>query len=230
MGMNEQRHDELKALIAPYVLGAVPPEEQEEIRAHLLSCEECMGEADGYSAATANLALAVEPKPLPEGFSDNVVTLVQGDRPRVAAERPARRGISVPAFGIAALLVVAAVLTGVLVNVVGDLRAERRITAALLQGDAIRLQGGGAVGAVVREGDETLFVARDLSRAPGNDVYQLWFLAGERPVSAGTFEVSDGRVVFRTGASLEGITGAAVTVEPPGGSEQPTSEPVLSSV
>jgi len=188
-----------------------------------------MREADGYSAATANLALAVEPKPPPEGFSDNVVTLVQGDRPRVATERPRRR-ISLPAFGIAALLVVAAVLTGVLVNVVGDLRAERRITSALLRADAIRLQGGGAVGAVVREGDETLFVARDLSRAPGNDVYQLWFLAGERPVSAGTFEVSDGRVVFRTGASLEGITGAAVTVEPPGGSEQPTSEPVLSSV
>lgn len=229
--MTEERHDELKALIAPYVLGAVPLEEEEEIRAHLLSCEECMREADEYSAASANLALAAEPKPLPDGFADNVIALVKEETPTApaAAKRPARRWFSLPAFGIAAVLVVAAVLSGVLVNVMGDLREERRITAALLRGDAIRLEGEGAAAAVVQETGGALFVARDLPRAPGDDIYQLWFLGGEQPVSAGTFEASEGRVVLRTGLSLEGVSGAAVTVEPPGGSDQPTSDPVLSS-
>jgi anti-sigma-K factor RskA len=227
--MTERRHDELKALIAPYVLGAVPVEEEEEIRAHLLSCEECMSEADEYSAATANLALAADPKPLPEGFAANVIALVREDAIPLPAERPARRWFSLPAFGIAALLIVAAVLSGILVNVMGDLREERRITAALLRADAIRLQGRGAAAAVVQEDGGALFVARDLPRAPGDDIYQLWFLGGDEPVSAGTFEASEGRVVLRIDLSFEGVGGAAVTVEPPGGSEQPTTEPVLSS-
>jgi anti-sigma-K factor RskA len=227
--MTERRHDELKALIAPYVLGAVPVEEEEEIRAHLLSCEECMSEADEYSATTANLALAADPKPLPEGFADNVIALVREDAIHLPAERPARRWFSLPAFGIAALLIVAAVLSGILVTVMGDLREERRITAALLRADAIRLQGGGAAAAVVQEDGGSLFVARDLPRPPGDDIYQLWFLGGEEPVSAGTFEASEGRVVLRTDLSFEGVSGAAVTIEPPGGSDQPTTEPVLSS-
>jgi anti-sigma-K factor RskA len=228
--MTEERHEELKALIAPYVLGAVPLEEEEEIRAHLMSCEECMREADEYSAASANLALASEPKPLPEGFADKVIALVKEETPAPAAtKRPARRWFSLPAFGIAAVVLVVAVLSGVLVNVTGDLREERRITAALLRADAIRLEGGGAAAAVVQETGAALFVARDLPRAPGDDIYQLWFLGGEEPVSAGTFEASEGRVVIRTGLSLEGVVGAAVTIEPPGGSDQPTSDPVLSS-
>jgi len=233
--MTERQHDELKALIAPYVLGAVPLEEEEEIRAHLLSCEECMSEADEYSAASANLALAAEPKRLPEGFADNVIALVREDAapgpgPAPApAKRSARRWFSLPAFGVAALLIVAAVLSGVLVNVMGDLREERRITAALLRADAIRLEGENAAAALVQERGGALFVARDLPRAPGDDVYQLWFLGGDLPVSAGTFEASEGRVELRTGLSLEGVTGAAVTIEPAGGSEQPTTDPVLSS-
>jgi anti-sigma-K factor RskA len=229
--MTEKRHEELKALIAPYVLGAVPLEEEEEIRAHLLSCEECMREADDFSSASANLALAVEPKTLPDGFADNVLALVRDETTPAPATavRPARRWFSIPAFGIAALLIVAAVLSVVLVNVMGDLREERRITAALLRADAIRLEGGGAAAAVVQETGGALFVARDLPGAPGDDVYQLWFLGGERPVSAGTFEASEGRVELRTGMSLEGVTGAAVTIEPAGGSEQPTTDAVLSS-
>jgi anti-sigma-K factor RskA len=227
--MTERGHDELKALIAPYVLGAVPVEEEEEIRAHLLSCEECMSEADEYSAASANLALAVDPKPLPEGFADNVIALVREDAAPAPVRRPARRWFSIPALGVAALVIVAAVLSGVLVNVMGDLRSERRITAALLRSDAIRLRGGGAAAAAVQSGDGALFVARDLPPAPGDDVYQLWFLDGDRPVSAGTFEADEGRVVLRTGTSLEGVSGAAVTIEPPGGSEQPTTDPILSS-
>jgi len=228
--MIEDRHEELKALIAPYVLGAVPLEDEEEIRTHLLSCEECMREADELSAVSATLALAAEPKPLPQGFTENVLAIVRDETAPAPASAPrARRWFSLPAFGIAALLIVAAVLSGVLVNVMGDLRAERRITAALLRADAIRLEGGGAAAAVVQESGGAVFVARDLPGAPGDDVYQLWFLGAGRPVSAGTFEASDGRVELRTGMSLEGVTGAAVTIEPPGGSRQPTSDAVLSS-
>lgn len=226
--MTERRHEELKELIAPYVLGAVPVEEEQEIRAHLLSCEECMTEADAYSTATAQLALAVDPKPVPDGFAENVVALARADSAPAPAALPARRRFSLPAFGVAALAVVAVVLTGALVNVVGGLRQERRITAALLRDDAIRLEGEGSA-ALVPESGGALFVARDLPAAPGDNVYQLWFLGGERPISAGTFEVSEGRVEVRTDMSLEGVSGAAVTIEPSGGSPQPTSEPVLSS-
>ncbi|MET0432930.1 MAG: anti-sigma factor, partial [Cellulomonas sp.] len=63
--------------------------------------------------------------------------------------------------------------------------------------------------------------------APGADqVYQLWVMRDGAPVSAGTTGVTDGTLQIRTDAYRTGDA-LALTVEPEGGSEQPTSEPVV---
>jgi len=62
---------------------------------------------------------------------------------------------------------------------------------------------------------------------PGRD-YQLWFLVGDRPQSAGCFHVEAGRAVVATPATPPpGVTGVAVTLEPKGGSPRPTGEMIL---
>lgn len=59
--------------------------------------------------------------------------------------------------------------------------------------------------------------------------YQLWFVpASGRPVSAGTFDVGEGvRVELSSDTMPEGTRAVTVTLEPAGGSQQPTGPAVL---
>jgi anti-sigma-K factor RskA len=73
------------------------------------------------------------------------------------------------------------------------------------------------------------FVAAGLERPPEGHVYQLWLVNDGRTTSAGTFEAVGGVVGLEIDQPLEGVDGVAVTIEPDGGSEQPTGARVLSS-
>lgn len=89
----------------------------------------------------------------------------------------------------------------------------------------------GGVSFVDPRSGRAVFTAFGLPEAPAGKTYQLWWIAGGQPVSAGVFDVGDDGT-----ASLE-VTGRppaepdlwAVTVEPAGGSPQPTGEMVLKS-
>lgn len=225
--MTHLSHEELKSLIAPYVLGAVPSDEQSIIRSHLMSCDECTTEAESYSVVTARLALAVEPSPLPKSFAEQVVRQIHDDRPKHAAPRRPARALA--AMGLAALLLGTGALAFFLVASRSELREEQQLVSSLLRSDrGLRLAGEEAVAAVLPSDGGSVFVAEGLEEIPENKTYQLWLIEeGADPVSAGTFEVDDGRVVLETNRSLEGFTQAAVTVEPEGGSPAPTTDPVL---
>ncbi|MDQ4027793.1 MAG: anti-sigma factor [Actinomycetota bacterium] len=228
--MSQRPHDEIRSLIAPYLVGAVSPDEERTVRAHLVSCDECSVEAGTLSRATDALALTVDPVPLPDGFTERVLARIEKEGPEA---RPARkRRWTVPALAAASLVLAVAVgiLGYLFVDAQGDLDLQRRVSAALLREDGLKLQGDGAVGAVVPADEGSVFVVEGLEDIPEDETYQLWLFEGETPVSAGTFEVDDGRAVLETGRSLEGFSGAAVTVEPEGGSRGPTSDPVLGPV
>lgn len=66
-------------------------------------------------------------------------------------------------------------------------------------------------------------------QADADTVYQLWFILGDTPVSAGVFDVSESGsthylVATAVPANFDAI---GVSIEPPGGSEQPTGDIVL---
>jgi anti-sigma-K factor RskA len=225
--MSQRSHDEIKSLIAPYSLGAVSADEERTIRAHLVSCDECTSEADTYSAATDTLARTVMPVSLPEGFTERVLSRIAEEAPVAAPAR--KRRWTVPALAAASLIlaVTVAILGYLFVDAQSDLDLERRVTAALLREDGLKLAGDGAVGAVVPAEEGSVFVVEGLEDIPEERTYQLWLFEGETPVSGGTFEVEDGRAVLETDRSLEGFSGAAVTIEPEGGSPGPTTDPIL---
>jgi anti-sigma-K factor RskA len=53
--------------------------------------------------------------------------------------------------------------------------------------------------------------------------YQLWFIDAEGPVSGGVLDVpADGDLTQVAEGDLAGVTAIALSVEPSGGSEQPT--------
>src|SRR3990172_7447971 len=71
-----------------------------------------------------------------------------------------------------------------------------------------------------------------LQPLPGDRVYQLWLIKGDVPESAGTFTVDqDGRasILVKAPASISSYDIIGVSVEPVGGSLQPTGEIVVLS-
>jgi anti-sigma-K factor RskA len=234
----ELSHEAVKDLIAPYVLGAVSPEEEREIRSHILTCDECTQEAESLAMVTAALPHGAEPVPLPAGFVDRVVAHVHNDRP-VASPAPA---ISIPWYrrwkgwqvvATSVLLVVALIMGGFLVNEHKNLEQRQKVLSALLhhERDGMELQGSaGAVAKVIPTSNGSIFVASGLRQAPADHTYQLWLIKGDgTPVSAGTFAMNGGVAVLESHLSLDTFDKAAVTVEPSGGSTQPTTQPVITS-
>jgi hypothetical protein len=69
--------------------------------------------------------------------------------------------------------------------------------------------------------------ARGLT-APGEGrAYHLWFMVGERPVSAGSFELSGEEAVLASPTMPAGTTAAVITVEPAAATPERPSGPVV---
>jgi anti-sigma-K factor RskA len=76
-----------------------------------------------------------------------------------------------------------------------------------------------------------IFVSAGLAPLSADRQYELWFLAGGKPIAAGTFDAKPGMPsVFESAAVPEGVAAVekfAVTIEPRGGVPQPTGPMVL---
>lgn len=217
-------HEGIKELVAAYVLGALPREEEAAVRAHIASCDDCLAEADALGEIAAGLVHTVEPAELPSGFAVAVMAKVL---PEPAELRPRRRFTAAAWIGAAALVLG---LGAGLIDARRELAERARLLTAALSEDGMTLSGpGGARGRMVPADGGGLFVVAGLDEAPEGRVYQLWLLDDGHPVSAGTFDVDGGVAGLEVAHSLEGVEGVAVTVEPEGGSAQPTGPRILAS-
>jgi anti-sigma-K factor RskA len=80
------------------------------------------------------------------------------------------------------------------------------------------------------EGNEGGLLITGLAPLAANQVYQLWLIEGETPQSAGTFTVDDNgqaSVLVAAQGAISGFDAVGVSVEPVGGSLQPTGDIVL---
>lgn len=154
-----------------------------------------------------------------------------GGSTRPAGRRARRRWST----AVAALAVLAAIAVP---STVAWRQAERaaeaearadRITALLAEPGAqvvsAPVTSGGTAVAVVTA-DAALVTASGVDAPGAGEVYQLWVMRDGSPVPDGTTGVTDGTLQIRTDAYRAGDA-LALTVEPEGGSEQPTSEPVV---
>ncbi|WP_393056080.1 anti-sigma factor domain-containing protein [Streptomyces sp. LN549] len=150
-----------------------------------------------------------------------------------------------PAFALAASLAAAAGFGGVAVwqhqeaqDALEQARAAQGENAQLAQvlaaPDAQSRSGtlkDGGKGTVVvsRSQNRAVFLASGLAEAPGGKVYQLWFDDNGTMRSAGLMRASSPSSTTYAAlldGPLDGATGMGVTVEPAGGSAQPTSAPL----
>ena len=133
----------------------------------------------------------------------------------------------------AAVVLIAAVVVGVNWPGPNGWGAQRDLASISAASDAQQ-----ATGEVAGGGTVTLTWSEELGRSAvtvdgmpaldSDQTYELWYIDSETAVPAGTFTVGDDGTTWRV---LEGdmTAGAAVgvTVEPAGGSPQPTTQPVV---
>ncbi|MPZ69829.1 MAG: hypothetical protein GEU71_09895 [Actinobacteria bacterium] len=223
-------HDEIRSMIAAYALGALDEREQRTVRDHIITCEQCMVEADGYLKVSDRLITTAPEEEPPPGFADLVMAEIRDERP-VAAAAPAPRSSGSWLRWVAAATSAAALILGFLfVDARNDARTGRDALARLVaEGEGIELAGEAGRARLLATDSGSILVAADLPTPPEGKVYQLWFLGDAEPVSAGVFGSSDDVILFESDRSPEGFQGAAVTFEPEGGSDQPTGSVIIAS-
>lgn len=89
--------------------------------------------------------------------------------------------------------------------------------------------GSAGDGTVVlsRSQGKALLVAADLPSLPSGKVYEAWTIKDTPPVPAGTFSADASQTLVKLPAAAVNANQVAVTVEPAGGSDLPTTDPVF---
>jgi anti-sigma factor RsiW len=248
--MNPDAH-EIHALSGAYVVDALDPAERSLFEEHLASCAACRAEVTSLQETTTLLGAPEESAP-PAGLRDRVLSGIQTVRPLPPVpshdpEDPAEEPSEEPAAATVRGLPVRRWLTGLAVaaSVLGiagvgtvvweqqhESTGQLSVADRVLQAtDAKRVTvslPGGVSASVIRSVSEgrAVLVTHDMPAPPSGRVYELWLQTpAGKMVPAGTMGKPGSRPVVLRGDATD-ATAVGITVEPEGGSDSPTSDPI----
>lgn len=239
---------DVHALAGAFALDALPPEEAAAFIAHLAECAACQQEVAELQVTATHLGLTAAQAP-PAGLRDRVLAAAHDTRQVPPVTEPgspgaagsqgaltARRRVW-PRLLVAAAVVLVAIGAGVLA--VGPTldrggTGQDQVSAVMKAPDAHSargdLTGGGSMTVVAshRMG-EAVVLSERLPPLDSGDVYQLWLVdRGGQARSAGVLiEASrPGRGHTSLVRGMRPGDRVAITREPAGGSNQPTTRPL----
>lgn len=236
------RHD-MHTFTGVYALDALDNAERERFERHLHRCQACAGEVRGLRETATMLAVAVARQP-PPALRERVLAAVARTRqlPPVGEQQPRPEPRPVwrtrLAVAMAAVCLVAALVLGITQiatqHQLDRAQARNRAVAALLAAPDARIMtkataAGGTVAIVVsRQQHKMIVTAAGLPPLPSAKVYELWLIGSVKIRPAGLLPAP---AAGRAGPVLvpELLPGdrLGLTVEPAGGSAQPTTKPIL---
>ena len=224
--------------LAAYVLGALDPAERTELERHLEGCERCREEMRWLEPAVQTLPESVERQEPPRQLRESLMAEVREDARRAESERARAEGGSrsvLPTWlrggsqqrglRLAAGFAAVVLLVGAVVGYeIGKEGAGEDPPASTL----ISRQEGGVVVKMVAEGDGgTLHISHLHQPRPGK-VLEAWVLREGEVEAVPALFVPDRRGQAETRiADMNGVEEVMVTEEPRGGSEEPTSKPIV---
>jgi anti-sigma-K factor RskA len=194
-------------LTAAYALDALAPDEAEAYERHLSQCEECREElAELNETATALAFDTVAPVP-PARLRASILDAAAAERTNVVPllrRRWVARGLAVAAAAAACIAVGLAV--------------------SLSQSNPTR-----SFTLMIGPNRTAILHIKGLSAAPSGKTYEAWVIpAGHSPRPAGLFPGGTSTTVHLQGTVPQKSV-VAVTVEPAGGSNLPTTKPIFSA-
>jgi anti-sigma-K factor RskA len=235
-------------LSGAYALDALDQAERERFERHLRRCPACAEDVRQMTSTATALALAVAAEP-PAGLKQRVLAAAAATPqlpplPSAAARR--RRGRHVTrsawfprlALGVAAVGVAAAVALAVVTVSTQDrlntVQAQNQALAGVLAAPDAQIAtarsstGGTATVVLSYAQQKMIFTSSGLPRLPNAKVYELWLLSTGSAVPAGLLpQPTDGKTAPVLASGLTSADKVGVTVEPAGGTNTPTTTPIL---
>jgi anti-sigma-K factor RskA len=214
----------LHELTAGYALDALEAADARAYEQHLGRCQACQAELAMFSVGADALAFGAEPAEPPADLRERILAAARGEQPAVAPRLRAR-GIFVRRP--ARVLVVAAIAAVAALGL-WNAALQRQVDRSHDALRAVALHGAAGSIVVGAAGQATMVLA-DLGPAPAAKTYEAWVLGGGTTKPAGLFAGGGKTVVVPLSRPLPAGAIVAVTIEPAGGSEQPTSRPFITS-
>ena len=225
-------HEERRDDLAAYALGALEPADAAELERHLADCEWCRARLRWLQPAVDVLPASVEQLTPPERLRDRLLTTVRNEAALEAEATPARKQARTgrrrdwggfllrPATAVAAVaLIVVGVAAGYALRGGDDDTATTVAALAKAPGDMSA--------ELVREGDTGTLHLRNMPELDRDEVYEVWVQRGDVMEPGTTFVASRDDSAMAAVDGLDGADAVLVTREPYGGSEQPTTKPLL---
>jgi anti-sigma-K factor RskA len=240
MSTHPQIPDDVAALISAHALGALEPDQAALAEEHIAASDACRRAYEDALETAAALALAVADSEPPAELRERIVAAARAERakhaPVVRSPAPRRRrlaGLLTPSSGFALVGIAAAIVFALIAVSQHDSATSARdrqaaLVSILSASDArvvpLEASGGGTPSGRVIVSHGRAALVSSLRRPPAGRTYQAWGLpaGGGAPVPLPTFS-RPGAVLILDG--VDKYAQVAVTVEPSGGSQAPTSAP-----
>lgn len=227
-------------LTGAYAVDAVDDLERARFEQHLAECEDCRAEVAELRETAALLAEATAVAP-PAALRESVLAGISQIRPlapevptpapRSATEHRSGRRAWMPFLVAAALALVAGVGALIVQPWGGDEVPQLTAAEQVLQApDAEEVfvdlgEAGRATVVRSKSHDRAVITTEDMVEAPDGKAYELWFIDGDTFTSAGLMPDEPDQTVVLDGSASDAAA-VGITVEPDGGSKQPTSDPL----
>lgn len=231
--------EDLHLLTGAYVLDSLDEVERAHFERHLAACPECAAEVRELRRTVAEMGAAFAAQP-PVRMREAVLSRAARTpqvtpHPRVLTGRRWPRVVT----SLAAAAVVAAVSFGA-----GAWFSERQVEQQVVASESVAGQVLSAPDAKIMASTlsngamASVVVSQSLGRAvmltdgmpmpkKKGDCYQVWMVDAQgRKKGLEVFTPTDGQATLILTGEMGDMTGFAVTEEPAGGSQQPTTEPL----
>jgi anti-sigma-K factor RskA len=241
--MTETNHERWSDDLAAYMLGALDPEETAELERHALGCQRCRNELRWLTPAVQVLPDSVERLEPPQELRSRILAEVRADvagEARRSARQDSRATLRErfsawlqdsgsgpvsrrPALSLAALMLIVAAVAGYAIGGSGGSGdgASASTVAAVGQPPGITAQ-------VLREGDQGTLRLTNVANLPDNRVLEAWVRReGEVEPVRELFVPDRSGSASTTIGDMRHVDLVMVTTEPAGGSEAPTSSPIV---
>ena len=246
---------DIHTLTGAYALDALEEFERRQFQAHLALCPDCCREVGELRATATKLGVAVSRQP-PRTLRRDVMAQVGVTRQDSPTAPPTAQTGSPPGTGragwtvrltaaVAALASAAAVAMGVVSVHIGQERDTARTQLAQMQaqytpvaqlmaapdvrGDSgPGIRGGSAFVLASQQLDTAVLLVSGLPTPPGGRTYQVWLIGHGHPRSVGLISsgASAPAAPLRFGDLADAVK-VGLSIEPAGGSPQPTTTPVV---
>jgi anti-sigma-K factor RskA len=239
---------ELHLLTGAYAVDALTGDELAEFERHLEQCAPCAGEVRGLRETTARLGMATAIEPPPwmreqvlaaagrvRQLPPSGVRLMSADGPRRRRHLSRRLPRPIAVTAMAAAIVALAVLQIGTRHQLQQAQTKNQTIASVLSASDARIERssstvGGTVTAVISpHAAEAVITASGMPTPTGARVYQLWVTSPAGARSVGLLPGSSARATAPVLAGdVQPGDQLAVTIEPAGGTKQPTTIPIVS--